>query len=93
MLNIAAELLLLLLVLMLSSSLSLLSLSYLFLLLLRCEPVKKLSVALLASADWLPPTSFSQQAFTGAQYGGVAQTRNLRALPQGGVERQRRNPS
>ena len=49
--------------------------------------------ACLASADWLPPTSFSQQAFTGAQYGGVAPTRNPRALPQGGVERQRRKPS
>jgi hypothetical protein len=51
------------------------------------------SAALLASADWLPPTSFSQQAFTGAQYGGVAPTRNPRALPQGGVERQQRKPS
>ena len=48
---------------------------------------------MLASADWLPPTSFSQQAFTGAQYGGVAPTRNPRALPQGGVERQQRKPS
>ena len=37
-------------------------------------------------------TSFSQQAFTGAQYGGVAPTRNPRALPQGGVERQQRKP-
>ena len=54
---------------------------------------EQLSAALLASADWLPPTSFSQQAFTGAQYGGVAPTRNPRALPQGGVERQQRKPS